>query len=120
MSGVGIVACGAGWSRRIRGTVVPEGDVLQPALTSLDEFALQVRLGEHHLLLRNEDKPGVIGAVGTAFGKHGINVSELRVALSADRREALQLWNIEQAPEPGVLEEIRRLPHVRSAVALSL
>jgi D-3-phosphoglycerate dehydrogenase len=120
VSGVGIVACGTGWSRHIRGTLVPESEGLQPALTSLDEFALQVRLGEHHLLLRNEDKPGVIGAVGTAFGKHGINVSELRVALSSDRREALQLWTIERAPGPAVLEEIRRLPHVRSATALSL
>ncbi|MBI5502528.1 MAG: phosphoglycerate dehydrogenase [Deltaproteobacteria bacterium] len=118
--GIGISASGPGWSHRVRGTLVPYGETLEPALTSLDDFALQVRLGTHHLLLRNEDRPGVIGAVGTVFGRHGINVSELRVALSSDRREALQLWNIEQAPTDAALQEIRGLPGVRGAQHLAL
>jgi D-3-phosphoglycerate dehydrogenase len=116
--GVGLTACGSGWSRQLRGTLAPAGEELEPVLTSLDGFALQVRLGRHHLLLRNEDRPGVIGAVGTIFGRHGINVSELRVALSADRREALQLWNLADPPTDAALAEIRALPLVRSAVAL--
>ena len=118
--GVGISASGPGWSHHVRGTLVPYGEVLEPALTSLDHFALQVRLGTHHLLLRNEDRPGVIGAVGTIFGRHGINVSELRVALSADRKEALQLWNIAQAAPDAALQEIRRIPGVREARYLGL
>jgi D-3-phosphoglycerate dehydrogenase/(S)-sulfolactate dehydrogenase len=118
--GIGLIACGTGWSRRLRGTLAPAGEGLEPVLTSLDDFALQVRLGRHHLLLRNEDRPGVIGAVGTIFGRHGLNVSELRVALSADRREALQLWNLADPPTDEAVAEIRALPLVRSALALRL
>ena len=33
--------------------------------------------------MRNEDKPGVIGAVGTVLGERGLNVSRMQLGLDA-------------------------------------
>ena len=47
----------------------------QPRLTQLDGVAVEVPLVDGTLLvIRNEDRAGVIGEVGTMLGRHGMNI----------------------------------------------
>jgi D-3-phosphoglycerate dehydrogenase len=63
-----------GGERWIEGTVF-EGD--SPRLTMLDGVAIEAPLDGTGTLLviRNEDRPGVIGEVGTILGRHKINIA---------------------------------------------
>jgi len=71
------------------------------------------------LILHNEDRPGVIGAVGTILGKREINVSRMQVGL-ADDGQALALWNVDQQILPETLEELRALPNVKTVRLVKL
>ncbi len=117
---IGLRVRGANWSRAVRGTVFQIADRSEPRLVMIDDFLLEAAAEGRILLLRNEDKPGVIGAVGTLLGKTGINVSRMQVGLSAARSEALQLWNIDGELTSSMLDEIRRIPHVRAAQQVAL
>ena len=117
---IGLRVSGKGWSRYVKGTVFQIGEQSEPRLVVIDDFLLEAAPEGRILILRNEDKPGVIGAVGTLLGARGINVSRMQVGLAPTRKEALQLWNIDGELTDGMLGEIRRLPHVRAAQQVSL
>jgi D-3-phosphoglycerate dehydrogenase / 2-oxoglutarate reductase len=70
-----------GGERWIEGTVF-EGD--SPRLTLLDGVEVEVPLDPVGTLLviRNEDRPGVIGEVGTVLGRHGLNIASFALGRS--------------------------------------
>jgi D-3-phosphoglycerate dehydrogenase len=70
--------------------------------------------------MRNLDRPGVIGAVGTLLGGKGINVSRMQVGLDEKSGQALALWNVDSTVGSEVLEELRAMDHVNSVHTLRL
>ena len=54
-----------------------------PRLVSLDDWRLEAYLDGRILVFRHHDVPGIIGAVGTIFGKHGINIAQMAVGRDA-------------------------------------
>ena len=72
------------------------------------------------LLLMNNDQPGVIGAVGTILGRHGVNIANF--ALGRADHGAVGVVNVDDADgralSKPVLDEIRAVPAIRSAWAV--
>jgi D-3-phosphoglycerate dehydrogenase len=71
------------------------------------------------LLVENEDKPGVVGKLGSLLGTHEINISNMHVA-AGEHGHALCVLNLDRKPSPSVLEELRKLPEVRRLHAVEL
>lgn len=78
-----------------------------------------VRLGQIHmdanpeggmLVIQNEDRPGVIGNIGTILARHGINIA--RFHLGRKDKRAICMVNIDTPAGEHVIEEIRSLPHI--------
>lgn len=63
----------------------------------------------HILAIRNHNRPGVIGAVGTTLGRHGINVARMALGLRGADDEALALWCTDTGVGDEVLTELRGL-----------
>ena len=97
------------------GTIGASGE---PLLVGLDQYQLDASLDGPLLLINNDNKPGVIGAVGTVLGAQGVNVSRMQVGLLAG--EAIAIWNVEQTPGSEVLDKLRALPHVHSVRLINL
>ena len=89
-------------------------------LVGLEGYEVDAVLKGHAIVVRNEDKPGVIGAIGTILGKHGVNVARLQVGLDEETGKALALWNVDSAVLPAVLDELRGLPNVSSVAYVTL
>ncbi|MAQ14170.1 MAG: phosphoglycerate dehydrogenase [Sandaracinus sp.] len=83
-------------------------------LVGLEGYPMDAVLKGHALVIHNDDKPGVIGAVGSVLGKAGVNVSRLQVGLDEETGRALMLWNVADAVPPTVLDEVTKLDHVQS------
>ena len=119
-SSLAIKVTGKDGERNIKGTVFSTGSGPQPRIIRIDSFYVEVVPEGRHLLLRNEDRPGVIGAVGTLLGGRGINVSRMQVGLDSAKKVALQLWNVDGDVDAATLDAIRKVPGVRSAQVVSL
>jgi len=102
---------------RVDGTLAADGGA---RLVRWGDYELDAHLGGATLVILNEDRPGVIGAVGTVLGKAGINVSRMQVGLSPGSKRAASLWSLDSSLPPEVLEEIRQLPNVATAVGTTL
>jgi len=88
----------------------------QPRIVRLDDFILEAIPEGFALLLHNHDRPGVVGAVGTILGEERVNISRMQLALQRERGEAAMLVNVDARPAESVMERLRNLPHVISAV----
>jgi D-3-phosphoglycerate dehydrogenase len=104
----------------VKGTVFSTGSGPEPRIVRVDRFYVEVVPEGRHLLLRNQDRPGVIGAVGTILGGKGINVSRMQVGLDAGKKEALQMWNVDAEVDAGTLEAVRKVSGVTFANLVAL
>ena len=64
------------------------------------------------LYVRNEDKPGFIGALGGLLGDAGINIATFHLGRDKPGGDAIALVEIDAAVPEAVLEKIQALPHV--------
>ena len=110
----------SGGERWVEGTVFEPGT---PRLVSVRGVGVEAPLGGTMLILTNDDRPGVIGDVGTILGRHGVNIANF--ALGRSDTGAIGVVNVDEdatsatALEPAV-HEIRRLPAIRDAWVIRL
>jgi D-3-phosphoglycerate dehydrogenase len=99
-----------------------EGTVFEPAsprLSALDGVPIEAPLGGTLILMANEDRPGVIGDVGSALGRHKVNIGSF--ALGRDERGAVSVISVDATPDlDAALTEVRNLSAVREAVVVRL
>jgi D-3-phosphoglycerate dehydrogenase len=74
------------------------------------------------LVIKNDDKPGVIGEVGTILGQHGINIATF--ALGRQDSTAVGVVNLDATSASQIsheaLDEIRRRPAIQSVRVVKL
>ncbi len=102
---------------RADGTLAADGSA---RLVRWGDYELDAHLSGAQLAILNEDRPGVIGAVGTLFGREQINVSRLQVGLHPASKRAASLWCLDSPLPAAVLQEIRSLPNVSTALSIVL
>jgi D-3-phosphoglycerate dehydrogenase len=60
------------------------------------------------LFLRYSDKPGVVGAVGNALGKAGINIAGMQVARSAAGGNALMALTVDSQISDDLITSVKK------------
>jgi|CXWL01.1.fsa_nt_gi D-3-phosphoglycerate dehydrogenase len=89
----------AGISHEVEGTVFADG---RPRILAIDGYRMELIPERTIVLIVNDDRPGVIGLVGQAFGNAGINIADM--ALSRRGKTALMVLKLD-APMPDSLRD---------------
>ncbi|MFN8016543.1 MAG: ACT domain-containing protein [Acidimicrobiales bacterium] len=77
-------------------------------------------VGEHLLVVRNDDRPGMIGRVGTVLGDAGVNIADMDVGRSAKGESALMVIATSSPVSGEVVDALRSIEGITSvAVATS-
>ena len=105
-----------GGSRTIAGTLVGGN---KPRLVEVQEIAVEADFPENLLYLRNYDKPGFIGALGTVFGDVGLNIATFHLGRKEAGGEAIALIEIDGKINDEALDAVRNLKQVVRADRLS-
>ena len=80
----------------------------------IDDFDVDVAPEGWMLVIRNRDVPGVLGRVGTALGKAGINIGSYHQARRArPGDQALAAITVDEPPPTTVLDELRKVPDIQ-------
>lgn len=110
---------GDGFDRLLRVRVEGNGDVREieatlhrgPRVVRMDGAEIEFDPQAHLLLMRNEDRPGMIGLVGSHLGAAGINIVNFSLGAKGDG-EALAAITVDRpVPEPQLLA-LRAIPGV--------
>jgi len=102
-------------TRTVSGTLF-NGD--QARIVEIKGIPMDATLRPHMLFITNADKPGFIGALGTALGNAGINIATFNLGRNQPGGDAISLIEIDEDPGEELLETLRALPHVVRAKTL--
>jgi D-3-phosphoglycerate dehydrogenase len=103
-------------TRGVAGTLFG-GD--RPRIVDVKGIPMEAELGSHMLYVTNEDKPGLIGRLGTVLGDAGLNIATFQLGRSTPGGDAIALVEVDQEVPADVLAEVAALPNVVQAKALN-
>jgi D-3-phosphoglycerate dehydrogenase len=112
---------GDGFDRLLRIRVESEGRTREieatlhrgPRVVRLDGVEIEFDPQAHVLLLRNEDRPGMIGIVGSQLGAAGINIVNFALGAAGDG-QARAAITVDQPLDDAQLAALRATPGVLS------
>jgi len=99
----------------VAGTTI--GRENRPWLVEVEGYQLEIELAGHMVVMLNDDRPGIIGRVGTAFGEDGVNIANMSVSRNFRGARAAMVLALDVTPAPSVIEHLSALDgvhHVRS------
>jgi D-3-phosphoglycerate dehydrogenase len=94
-----------------------------------DQYLRIVQLGPFHLdsfmdgnmvIFTHRDVPGLIGFIGTIFGKHQVNIAQMTVGRQQPGGEAIAVLNLDNPPPDDALQEVRAHPQISSLSVVRL
>lgn len=91
----------------------------EPRIVRINRFYVEAIPEGMMLFVRNVNKPGVIGNIGTVLGKNNINISRFQLGLDTRKNEALALINIDSPVNVAILQDLVALPHMIEVKQLS-
>jgi D-3-phosphoglycerate dehydrogenase len=97
--------------RVLEGTLFANKD---PRFVKMDDVYIEVAPSQYLLVINNQDKPGVIGFLGTVLGAHKINIAGMSLGRSAPKGKALTILNLDNSLNEEVTKEIKDNPNIIS------
>jgi D-3-phosphoglycerate dehydrogenase / 2-oxoglutarate reductase len=107
-----------GGEHSLAGTLV--GLKGEPRIVMVDDHTVDVPPARHMLVVRNDDRPGMIGVVGTVVGRTGVNIADMDVGQSPAGESALMVLATSQPVPPEAQDELRASPGIVSVHAVEL
>lgn len=85
-----------------------------PRLVRLGDYRLEAYLDGNLLIFTHNDVPGIIGTVGTIFGRHRVNIAQMAVGRAGDAPGggAVGVLNLDDEPPGEALREVLQHEHI--------
>jgi D-3-phosphoglycerate dehydrogenase len=71
-------------------------------------------------VMRNKDRPGIVGYIGTLMGQHHVNIASMSLSRDKAGGHALTVLNMDSAPPASLLEEIQKDPDISNIRVVKL
>ncbi len=92
----------------------------EPRIVELNGYEIDVEPSSYMLLVRNEDKPGVIGCVGTIMGVNKINIATMRVSRNVKGGKALMVLTVDSEVPRDLLKMLEKVDLVTEVRLIKL
>ncbi|MBA7657987.1 D-3-phosphoglycerate dehydrogenase [subsurface metagenome] len=89
-------------------------------IIEIDGFNIEMTPQGAVLVIFNDDKPGVIGSVGTLCGRHNINICTMGVGQKPAEGKAILAVSLDKEPDAKALEELGKLEFVNEIYVCKL
>ena len=94
----------------VSGTLIRE----EPRIVKIDGFSVEAVPKGYLLICYNEDKPGIMGHIGTVLGKRGINIASMTLGRKKKGGPAITVLNLDQGIDKEVINKIEEFPAIHS------
>jgi D-3-phosphoglycerate dehydrogenase len=89
-------------------------------LVQVGPYRLDTYMDGILLLFTHRDVPGLIGYIGTIFGKYSVNIAQMTVGRQVAGGEAIAVLNLDSDPPEEALKEVRSHPQISSLSVVKL
>jgi len=108
---------GPAGDRSAAGTLFGKRD---PRLTRIDEFQIDAMPQGAMLIVSNDDRPGMVGRIGTLLGNAGVNIAYMSLGRDRSGGRAIAVLNLDSPLPKPLLREISALDGVLWAELITL
>jgi len=113
---VSIAVQSNGDRRVVAGTIFQN----EPRLVRIDDYWVDVFPQGHVLITQHQDRPGMIGRVGTLLGAGDVNISSMQVGRRVQRGNAIMIMNLDEPLSDSLLQQIGAIDGIRTVKQVSL
>ncbi len=101
----------------VAGTLFSKKD---PRIVKADGFTVEIMPEGNMLFLYNNDKPGVIGSIGSLLGRNGINIGRMHFGRETPGGLAISVVNIDSPVTEKIIDELKALPNIIDVKVLDI
>jgi D-3-phosphoglycerate dehydrogenase / 2-oxoglutarate reductase len=94
-------------SHSVAGTLSSAGHRSEPRIVMVDDHVVEVAPSPHTSVVRNDDRPGMIGIVGTALGAADVSISSMAVGPSPIAATAMMVISTTASAPDTVVDQLR-------------
>ena len=99
--------------QEVRGTLLGKGN--DPRIVEVDGQAIEVRPVDTLLVVRNVDKPGIVGKLGTILGDCSVNIANMSLSRAEEGEWALTICELDDEPPASALQALVDDSDIREA-----
>ncbi len=92
----------------------------EPRLVRVDGFSVEAIPSGHILVLRNYDRPGVIGFIGQMLSEAKVNIAMMNLSRRKIKGQAISLLTVDSKISERTLEALRSDENILSAIQVEL
>lgn len=107
---INVTVHSGGQVRTVRGTLFAGRE---PRIVGIEGVPIEAALVPDMLFIRNEDKPGMIGGLGTLLAQAGQNIADFRLGRIAAGDQAVALVALDGPLPDSVMAQVEKLPQIR-------
>ncbi len=72
------------------------------------------------LFVENDDRPGIVGMLGTSLGSAAVNIANMALSRTSDRKQAVTVIEVDTEPSTELLEKLRSTPGIIRVLSFEL
>jgi D-3-phosphoglycerate dehydrogenase len=101
----------------LAGTLFSKRD---PRIVRINNFPVEIIPEGNMLFIYNNDRPGVIGNIGSFLGKNNINIARMHFGRESAGGRAISVVSIDSPVMDEQIEEIKKMPNIISVKVVNL
>ncbi|MCB9758146.1 MAG: phosphoglycerate dehydrogenase [Candidatus Omnitrophica bacterium] len=84
----------------------------QPRIVRVNQVYVEAIPNGYMLFINNNDKPGIVGAVGTILAENQVNIASITLGRQAAGQLAVSVVNVDSEISSSVIEKIKKMPNI--------
>lgn len=92
----------------------------QSRIVRIDGYYVEAPPHGEMLVIKNWDRPGIIGNLGTILGKHNINIAEMTFGREKAAGMAISVLNVDSPVSEEVLDKIKKTENILAVKVIKL
>ncbi len=104
-------------TRSVSATLSPKRE---PRIVKIDDYYVEASPAGQLLVMKNWDKPGIIGHIGSLMGQHKINIAAMVFGRKEEGGVAVSILNIDSPVTPDLIEQIKKIENILAVKAVRL
>jgi D-3-phosphoglycerate dehydrogenase len=123
------VALATNCAELIEVSAVKGNEVCTVAGTFFGKSARIVHIAGHYvetnptgkfLFVENDDRPGIVGTIGTSLGSASVNIANMALSRTSDRQRAVTVIEVDTEPPAELLAQLRATPGIIRVLSFEL
>jgi D-3-phosphoglycerate dehydrogenase len=76
-------------------------------LVGINDYAIELPIEQHHVVMLYTDRPGIVAVYGQKFGEAGINIAGMQIARREAGGQALSVLTVDSPVPDDLLDEVQ-------------